>query len=103
MSRRDELLDYADTVKGFMPRDEGLALFEFALAHGERSHRGTWLEIGACYGLTKQGAQQRFRAARKQAEAAGAAAAATAAARAAAAKAAAAKAAAGGKKAEPAA
>ena len=47
MSRRDELLDYADTVKGFMPRDEGLALFEFALAHGERSHRGTWLEIGA--------------------------------------------------------
>ena len=37
MSRRDELLAYADTVKGFMPRDEGLALFEFALAHGERS------------------------------------------------------------------
>ena len=50
MSRRDELLDYADTVKGFMPRDEGLALFEFALAHGERSHRGTWLEIGAWCG-----------------------------------------------------
>ena len=50
MSRREELLDYADTVKGFMPRDEGLALFEFALAHGERSHRGTWLEIGAWCG-----------------------------------------------------
>jgi len=32
--------------EGLMPRDEGLALFEFALAHGERSHRGTWLEIG---------------------------------------------------------
>jgi predicted O-methyltransferase YrrM len=50
MSRRDDLLAYADTVKGFMPRDEGLALFEFALAHGERSHRGTWLEIGAWCG-----------------------------------------------------
>jgi predicted O-methyltransferase YrrM len=50
MSRRDELLAYADSVKGFMPRDEGLALFEYALAHGERSHRGTWLEIGAWCG-----------------------------------------------------
>jgi MMP 1-O-methyltransferase len=50
MSRRDELLAYADTVKGFMPRDEGLALHEFALAHGERGHRGTWLEIGAWCG-----------------------------------------------------
>jgi len=50
MSRLDELLEYADTVKGFMPRDEGLALFEFASAHGERSHRGTWLEIGAWCG-----------------------------------------------------
>jgi hypothetical protein len=28
----------------------------------------TWNEIGACYGLTKQGAQQRFRAARNQAK-----------------------------------
>jgi len=50
VSRRDELLDYAGTVKGFMPRDEGLALNEFAQAHGERSHRGTWLEIGAWCG-----------------------------------------------------
>jgi len=50
MSRVDELLAYADTVKGFMPRDEGLALFEVARAHGERSHRGTWLEIGAWCG-----------------------------------------------------
>jgi predicted O-methyltransferase YrrM len=50
MSRVDDLLDYADTVKGFMPRDEGLALFEYAQAHGERSHRGTWLEIGAWCG-----------------------------------------------------
>jgi molybdenum cofactor biosynthesis enzyme len=29
----------------------------------------TWNEIGACYGLTKQGAQQRFRTARDQAKA----------------------------------
>jgi molybdenum cofactor biosynthesis enzyme len=29
----------------------------------------TWIEIGACYGLTKQGAQQRFRAIRNQAKA----------------------------------
>jgi predicted O-methyltransferase YrrM len=50
VSRREELLNYADTVKGFMPREEGLALFEFALAHGGRSHRGTWLEIGAWCG-----------------------------------------------------
>jgi predicted O-methyltransferase YrrM len=50
MTRRDDLLEYADTVKGFMPRDEGLALFEYALAHGERSHRGTWLEVGAWCG-----------------------------------------------------
>jgi hypothetical protein len=28
------------------------------------------MEIGACYGLTKQGAQQRFRAVRNQAKAA---------------------------------
>jgi hypothetical protein len=28
----------------------------------------TWNEIGACYGLTKQGAQQRFRAVRNQAK-----------------------------------
>lgn len=50
MSRREELLEYADAVKGFMPREEGLALFEYALAHGERGHRGTWLEIGAWCG-----------------------------------------------------
>ena len=29
----------------------------------------TWNEIGACYGLTKQGAQQRFRPARHQTQA----------------------------------
>jgi hypothetical protein len=34
-----------------------------------RKAGATWNEIGACYGLTKQGAQQRFRAARHQAKA----------------------------------
>ena len=51
---------------------------EAAQVEAARKAGATWLEIGACYGLTKQGAQQRFRAARKQAEAASAAAAATA-------------------------
>jgi hypothetical protein len=35
-----------------------------------RKAGATWIEIGAYYGLTKQGAQQRFRAARNQAESA---------------------------------
>jgi hypothetical protein len=43
---------------------------EAAQVEAARKAGATWLEIGACYGLTKQGAQQRFRAARKQAEAA---------------------------------
>jgi hypothetical protein len=34
-----------------------------------RKAGATWIEIGACYGLTKQGAQQRFRAARAEAKA----------------------------------
>jgi len=34
-----------------------------------RKAGATWIEIGACYGLTKQGAQQRFRAARNGAKA----------------------------------
>ncbi len=37
-----------------------------------RKAGATWNEIGACYGLTKQGAQQRFRAARSQTKAAAA-------------------------------
>ena len=47
---------------------------EAAQVEAARKAGATWLEIGATYGLTKQGAQQRFRAARKQAEAADAAA-----------------------------
>lgn len=35
---------------GFMPRNEGLALYEHALALGERVPEGTWLEVGAWCG-----------------------------------------------------
>ena len=43
---------------------------EAAQVEAARKAGATWNEIGACYGLTKQGAQQRFRAARHQAPAA---------------------------------
>jgi ATPase subunit of ABC transporter with duplicated ATPase domains len=46
---------------------------EAAQVEAARKAGATWIEIGACYGLTKQGAQQRFRAARNQAKAAPAA------------------------------
>jgi hypothetical protein len=42
---------------------------EAAQVAAARKAGTTWTEIGACYGLTKQGAQQRFRAARNQARA----------------------------------
>ncbi len=42
---------------------------EAAAVEAARKAGATWNEIGACYGLTKQGAQQRFRAARNQAKA----------------------------------
>lgn len=42
---------------------------EAAQVEAARKAGATWHEIGACYGLTKQGAQQRFRAARSQAKA----------------------------------
>ena len=50
MSRSDELLAFADTVKGFMPRDEGLALYRGALEHARGGAGGTWLEVGAWCG-----------------------------------------------------
>jgi hypothetical protein len=43
---------------------------EAAHVEAARKAGATWSEIGACYGLTKQGAQQRFRGARNQASAA---------------------------------
>ncbi len=42
---------------------------ETAQVEAARKAGATWIEIGACYGLTKQGAQQRFRAVRNQAKA----------------------------------
>ena len=39
---------------------------EAAQVEAARKAGATWIEIGACYGLTKQGAQQRFMAARNQ-------------------------------------
>jgi predicted O-methyltransferase YrrM len=50
MSRSDDLLEFADTVKGFMPRDEGLALYRGALEHAGGDAGGTWLEVGAWCG-----------------------------------------------------
>jgi hypothetical protein len=49
-SRRDELLALAENAKGFMPRNEGLALTNFAFECGERFPGGTWLEVGAWCG-----------------------------------------------------
>ena len=50
MNREEELLAFADSVKGFMPRDEGLALYHHALAHANEVPAGTWLEVGAWCG-----------------------------------------------------
>lgn len=50
MSRTEDLLRRAETVKGFMPSDEGRALFEHALAQGRDAPGGTWLEVGAWCG-----------------------------------------------------
>jgi hypothetical protein len=46
---------------------------EAAQVEAARKAGATWMEIGACYGLTKQGAQQRFRAVREKVKAATAA------------------------------
>jgi hypothetical protein len=43
---------------------------EAAQVEAARLAGATWTEIGACYGLTKQGAQQRFRADHSEAKAA---------------------------------
>ena len=46
---------------------------ETAQVEAARKAGATWIEIGATYGLTKQGAQQRFRAVRNKDKAADAA------------------------------
>lgn len=50
MSRVKDLLGLAERAKGFMPRDEGLSLYQHALRLGERMPGGTWLEVGAWCG-----------------------------------------------------
>jgi predicted O-methyltransferase YrrM len=45
-----ELLTFAETVKGFMPTNEGRALFESAYELGLLRPAGTWLEVGAWCG-----------------------------------------------------
>jgi predicted O-methyltransferase YrrM len=50
VSRRDDLFALADRVKGFMPVDEGRALFAHAYTLGQRTPGGTWLEVGAWCG-----------------------------------------------------
>ena len=50
MSRRSELLAFAEGVKGFMPTNEGLALHEYTRSHGQKNSGGTWLEVGAWCG-----------------------------------------------------
>jgi hypothetical protein len=44
---------------------------EAAQVTAARKAGATWIDIGACYGLTKQGAQQRFRVARNRVMASG--------------------------------
>jgi len=70
-------LDVADGPMGRLEAArylrEAAEELEAAQVEAARKAGATWIEIGACYGLTKQGAQQRFRAARNQAKAAAAA------------------------------
>jgi hypothetical protein len=49
---------------------EAAEQLEAAQVEAARKAGATWIDIGACYGLTKQGAQQRFRAVRDHAKAA---------------------------------
>ena len=48
---------------------EAAEQLEAAQVAAARKAGATWIDIGACYGLTKQGAQQRFRGTRNHAKA----------------------------------
>lgn len=50
MNRRTALLDVAERAKGFMPSNEGRALYDVALDYGRATPGGTWLEVGAWCG-----------------------------------------------------
>ena len=76
VSRITAALGALDIAEGPMSRldaarrlREAAEELEAAQVEAARKAGATWNEIGACYGLTKQGAQQRFRAARSRAKA----------------------------------
>ncbi len=50
MTRTDDLLTLALDIKGFMPPDEGRALYATAHELGATRPGGTWLEVGAWCG-----------------------------------------------------
>ncbi len=50
MSRRNDLFALAQRTKGFMPPDEGRALYDQGRLVGESTAAGTWLEVGAWCG-----------------------------------------------------
>jgi hypothetical protein len=69
-------LSALDVADGPMSRLEAVRRLREAAEELEAAEVGaarkagvTWYDIGACYGLTKQGAQQRFRAVRNRAKA----------------------------------
>lgn len=62
----DEPISRLEAARRLREAAEELEVAEVGAA---RKAGVTWNEIGACYGLTKQGVQQRFRAARHQAKA----------------------------------
>ena len=66
----DRPMSRLDTARRLREAAEEL---EAAQVEAARKAGATWIEIGACYGLTKQGAQQRFRAVRNKDKAADAA------------------------------
>ena len=73
VKRISAALEALDVADGPMSRleaarrlREAAEELEAAQVEAARKAGATWIEIGACYGLTKQGAQQRFRPARDQ-------------------------------------
>lgn len=61
----DEPISRVEAARRLREAAEELEAAQVAAA---RKAGATWSEIGACYGLTKQGAQQRFRALRDPAK-----------------------------------
>jgi hypothetical protein len=74
LSAFDEAVTPMSRVDAARRAREAAEELEAAQVEAARKAGVTWVEIGAVYGLTKQGAQQRFRGARKRDEVAAAAA-----------------------------